>query len=117
MYVVRIVLALVCFALAIVLSVLPGPAFVFWILGLVLLGYGVGSILFGLKAVQEWMHRHVPGAHRWVPRVRYRHMRMILRHRWVQMLDRLSAHRERRRAERAARRAARLARRRERTGH
>jgi hypothetical protein len=116
-YVARIVGAIGCFAVAIALSVLPGPAFVFWILGFVLLGFGVGQVLLQAKAVQEWMHRHVPGAHRWVPRVRYRHMRMILRHRWVQMLDRLSAHRERRRAERAARRAARLARRRKRAEH
>jgi hypothetical protein len=116
-YVARIVGAIVSFAIAIVLSIFPGPAFPFWILGFVLLGFGVGQILLQAKAVQEWMHRHVPGAHRWVPQVRYRHMRLILRHRWVQMLDRLSAHRERRRAARAVRRAARLARRRERHEH
>ena len=107
MYVARVALAVVSFAVALVLSVFPGPAFPFWILGFVLLGFGVGQILLRAQAVQRWLHRHVPGARRWVPRVRYRHMRTILRHRWVQTLDRLSAHRERRRAEKTARRDAR----------
>lgn len=111
MYVARIVLAILCFAIAIVLSVIPGPAFPFWILGLVLLGFGVGPMLLRAKAVQEWTHRHVPGAERWVPRLRYRHMRMILRHRWVRMLDRVSAHRGRRRADKVARRGDRVGRR------
>lgn len=111
MYVARIALAAVSFAVAIALTILPGPAFIFYILGFVLLGFGVGQVLLQARAVQEWSHRNVPGAHRWVPRLRYRHMRIVLRHRWVQMLDRLSAHRERRRAEKAARRAARRRRR------
>jgi hypothetical protein len=105
-YVARLALALVSFAIAVVLSVMPGPAFVFWLLGFVLLGFGVGQVLLSVRAVQEWLHRHVPGAERLVPRLRHHHLRTILRHRWVRTLDRLSAHRERRRRARAARRAA-----------
>jgi hypothetical protein len=102
-WLVRVVAAVACFALAIVLTVVPGPAFVFWILGLVLLGISVGQVLLALHAVQDWLHRHVPYADR-LPRLRKGHIRAILRHRWVRALERLSEQRERRRAARASRR-------------
>ena len=44
----RAVLAVLCFVVAIVLSVAPGPAFVFWIAGFVLLGFSVGQILLSV---------------------------------------------------------------------
>ena len=102
----RMVSAVACFAVAIVLTVLPGPAFIFWILGFMLLGFNAGQILLSLHAVQEWMHRRFPLAGR-VPRLRKGHVRRILRHRWIQMLNRLSGHHEARAHRRAARRAAR----------
>jgi len=102
-WLVRVVAAVVCFAIAIVLTVIPGPAFVFWILGLVLLGISVGQVLLALHAVQDWLHRHVPYTDR-LPRLRKGHIRAILRHRWVRGLERLSEQRERRRAARASRR-------------
>jgi hypothetical protein len=105
-FVLRVVGAAACFAIAVVLSVIPGPAFVFWILGFMLLGFGAGQILLSLHAVQEWTRRHVPYAHR-LPRLRKGHIRRILRHRWVQMLDGVSGHREARTRRRAARRVAR----------
>src|SRR2546422_430752 len=95
------VATVVCFAVAIVLTVLPGPAFVFWILGFMFLGFGAGQILLSLHAVQEWMHRKVPLANRF-PRLRKGHIRKVLRHRWIQMLDGLSGHRESRARRRAA---------------
>jgi hypothetical protein len=104
--VLRLVTAVLCFLIAIVLSVAPGPAFPFWILGFMLLGFSAGQILLSLHAVQEWMHRHVPGARR-LPRLRKGHIRRILRHRWVQVVDRLSGHRDARARRRAARRVAR----------
>jgi hypothetical protein len=104
------VAAVVCFAIAIVLSVFPGPAFPFWILGFVLLGYSVGQVLLSLHAIQEWLHRRVPYVDR-LPRLRKRHIRAILRQRWVRALDRISAQRDRRRRERERRRRERAARR------
>lgn len=104
----RVIAAVVCFALAIVLSVIPGPAFPFWILGLALLGVSVGQVLMGIHAIQEFLHRHVPYADR-LPRFQKGHMKSILRHRWVQTLDRMTGYRERRRRQRAKRRAARAA--------
>lgn len=98
--------ALACFAVALVLSVVPGPAFVFWILGFVLLGASVGQLLLTVHAVQDWVHRHVPAAQR-LPRLRKGHIRAVLRHRWVRALERLSEQRERRRRARERRRAAR----------
>jgi hypothetical protein len=100
----------VCFAVAIVLSVFPGPAFVFWILGFVFLGVSVGQVLLAAHAVQDWLHAHVPFADR-LPRLRKGHIRAILRNRWVRALDRLAESRERRRLARARRRAARAQRR------
>lgn len=104
--VIRLLLAVVCFAVAAVLSVFPGPAFVFWLAGFVLLGFSAGQILLSLHAVQEFLHRHVPFANR-LPRLRKHHIRRMLRHRWVQILDRLGGGREgrrRRRAEQLAKR-------------
>lgn len=103
--VIRSVLAVLCFVVAAVLSVFPGPAFIFWIAGFVLLGFSVGQILLSVHAAQEVVHRRVPGAHR-LPRLRKHQIRRMMRHRWVQMLDRLSGHRERRQRQRAARRTA-----------
>jgi hypothetical protein len=108
--VVRVVLAIVCFAVAAALTVLPGPAFVFWALGFVLLGFSVGQVLMSIHAVQEFLHRRVPYADR-LPRLRKGHMRSILRHRWVRALDRFSARRQARLRRRAERRAARATRR------
>jgi hypothetical protein len=105
-WLVRVVAALACFAVAIVLTILPGPAFVFWLLGLVLLGLSVGQVLLSLHAIQEWAHRHVPLVDR-LPRFRKGHVRAILRNRWVRTLDRLSEARQRRRVARERRRAAR----------
>ena len=105
--VLRMVLAAVCFVVAAVLSVFPGPAFVFWLAGFILLGFSAGQILLSLHAVQEFLHRHVPYANR-LPKLRKQHIRHMLRHSWVRMLDRLSGGHEgraRRRAERAARAA------------
>lgn len=105
--VIRVLLAAICFVVAAILAVSPGPAFVFWLAGLVLLGVSAGRILLSLHAVQESLHRHLPFADR-LPRLRKRHIRTMLRHRWVRMLDRLAGAREargRRRAERRARRA------------
>ncbi len=110
--VVRPLLAVVCFVIAALLSVLPGPAFVFWIAGFVLLGFSAGQILMSVHAVQEFMHRRVPYADR-LPRLRKHQIRRMLRHRWVRALDRLSKRHERRvqrrkmhQAEARARRAA-----------
>jgi hypothetical protein len=108
--VIRTVLAVVCFVVAAVLSVFPGPAFIFWIAGFVLLGFSVGQILLSVHSVQEFLHRRVPYAHR-LPRLRKHHIRRVMRHRWVRMLDALSGHREERRRQREARRAAAAARR------
>jgi hypothetical protein len=104
--VIRSVLALLCFVIAAVLSVFPGPAFVFWIAGFVLLGFSVGQILLSVHAVQEFLHRRVPVADRVVPRLRKHHIRRVMRHRWVRMLDSLSGRGEERRRRRAERRAA-----------
>jgi hypothetical protein len=109
-WLVRVVGAIVCFALAAVLTVAPGPAFVFWILGLVLLGVSVGQVLLALHAVQDWLHARVPFADR-LPRFRKAHIRTILRNRWVRTLERISEQRERRRVARAQRRAERARRR------
>jgi hypothetical protein len=49
--------------IAAVLSVMPGPALVFWIAGLVLLGFSVGDLL-SVHAVQEFVHARVPFADR-----------------------------------------------------
>ena len=109
--VIRVVLAVLCFVVAAVLSVMPGPAFVFWIAGFVLLGFSVGQILLSIHAVQELVHRRLPWAERLVPRLRKQHIRRMMRHRWVRRLDGLSGHRERRHRQRDARRAAAQARR------
>lgn len=104
--VIRTVLAAVCFVIAAVLSVMPGPAFVFWLAGFILLGFSAGQILLSLHAAQEVLHRHVPFADR-LPRLHKQHIRRMLRHRWIRALDRLSGGhqgRARRRAARAARR-------------
>lgn len=108
--VIRMVLAGICFVIALVLSVMPGPAFVFWLAGFVLLGFSAGQVLLSLHAVQERLHRHVPGASR-LPRLHKRHIRRMLRHSWVRMVDHLSGAHERRRQARAARLAERRARR------
>ena len=102
--VLRMVLAAVCFVVAAVLSVFPGPAFVFWLAGFILLGFSAGQILLSLHAVQEFLHRHVPYANR-LPKLRKQHIRHMLRHRWVRMLDRLSGGHEGRARRRAARAA------------
>ena len=102
--VVRGVLAILCFLVAIVLSVAPGPAFIFWIAGFVLLGFSVGQILLSAHAVQEVVRRRVPYADR-LPRLRQHQIRRLMRHRWVRMLDTFSGHRERRRLRRETRRA------------
>lgn len=102
--VIRIVLAGVCFVVAAFLSVLPGPAFVFWIAGFVLLGFSAGQILLSVHAVQEFLHRHVPYAER-LPRLRKGQIRRMLRHRWVRAIDRLSHRHERRVRRRKAQQA------------
>lgn len=101
--VVRIALAAVCFGLAVVLSVMPGPAVVFWLAGFVLLGFSAGQILLSLHAVQEVLHRHVPLANR-LPRLRKQHIRRLLRHRWVRFVDRLARDGDERGRRRGARR-------------
>jgi hypothetical protein len=107
---IRAVLALVCFVIAAVLSVMPGPAFVFWIAGLVLLGFSVGQILLSVHAVQEFVHARVPFADR-LPRLRKYQIRRLMRHRWVRAIDSWSSRPEDRRRRRDARRAAARARR------
>jgi hypothetical protein len=107
---IRAVLALVCFAIAVVLSVMPGPAFVFWIAGFVLLGFSVGQILLSVHAVQGFVNDHVPYADR-LPRLRKQQIRRMMRHRWVRSIDALSRDQEGRRRRREARRAATQARR------
>jgi hypothetical protein len=109
--VIRVVLAVLCFVVAAVLSVFPGPAFVFWIAGFVLLGFSVGQILLSIHAVQEFVHRRLPWTERVVPRLRKHHIRRVMRHRWIRMLDGLSGHRERRHRRREERRVAARARR------
>ena len=101
---IRAVAALVCFAIAVVLSVMPGPAFVFWIAGFVLLGFSVGQILLSVHAVQEFLNDHVPYADR-LPRLRKQQIRRMMRHRWVRSIDALSRDQDRRRRRREARRA------------
>src|SRR6185295_17011051 len=96
MMMLRIVLAVLSFAVAIVLTVFPGPAIPFWLLGFVLLGFSVGQILMGLHSFQGFFHRHVPASRR-LPTLRKRHIRKLLRRRWVQALDRLSGAKRRRR--------------------
>ena len=96
--------AAVCVVLAVVLTVLPGPAFVFWILACVLLGVSVGEVLLSVHAFQDWARRRIPLVDR-LPALRRGHIRSILRHRWVRMLERHSERRERRRAARARRQA------------
>ncbi|MCW5890878.1 MAG: hypothetical protein KIT14_10025 [bacterium] len=102
--VLRTVGAVVCFVIAALLSVLPGPAFVFWIAGFVLLGFSAGQILLSVHAVQEVLHRRVPYADR-LPRLRKHQIRRMLRHRWVRAIDRLSKRHERRVQRRKARAA------------
>lgn len=109
--VLRIALAAICFVVAAVLSVVPGPAFVFWLAGFILLGFSAGQILLSLHAVQEFLRRHVPYANR-LPRLHKLHIRRMLRHRWVRAIDRLSGGHEGRARRRAAR-AARMLQRRE----
>ena len=96
MMVLRIVLALLSFAIAIVLTVFPGPAIPFWLLGFVLLGFSVGQILMRLHGVQDFLHRHLPVS-RNLPTLRRRHIRRIMRQRWVRALERLSGSKRRRR--------------------
>jgi len=108
--VVRAVLALVCFGIALVLSVMPGPAFVFWIAGFVFLGFGVGQILLSVLAAQEFVRDRVPYADR-LPRLRMYQIRRMMRHRWVRRIDKISGSPEARRRRREARRAAARARR------
>jgi len=102
-WLVRLVSALACFAVALVLSVVPGPAILFWALGLMLLGVSVGQLLLTLHAVQRWLHRRVP-ATRHLPHLRQGHIRAILRQRWIRAIERLFAHREQRRRARERRR-------------
>lgn len=102
---IRAILALVCFVIAAILSVMPGPAFVFWIAGLVLLGFSVGQILLSVHAVQEFVHDHVPYADR-LPRLRKDQIRRLMRHRWVRKIDSWSSRPDDRRRRREARRAA-----------
>ena len=97
---VRAVLAGLCFVAALLLTVLPGPAFLFWIAGFVLLGVSVGQLLLSIHAIQELVHRRLPWLERLVPRLRKHHIRRVMRHRWVRMLDRLSGRHERRRRRR-----------------
>ena len=99
-------LAGLCFAVAIVLSVLPGPAFLFWIAGFVLLGVSVGQLLLSIHAIQEFVHGRLPWMERLVPRLRKHHIRRVMRHRWVRMLDALSGRHEHKRRRREQRRAA-----------
>ena len=103
--VIRGVLAVLCFLIAIVLSVLPGPAFVFWIAGFVLLGFSVGQILLSLHAVQEFLRARVPYVDR-LPQLRKHQIRRLMRHRWVRMLDSWSSQRDVRHRRREARRTA-----------
>jgi hypothetical protein len=107
---IRAVLALVCFVIAVILSVMPGPAFVFWIAGFVLLGFSVGQILLSVHAVQEFLHDRVPYADR-LPRLRKYQIRRLMRHRWVRTIDAWSSRPDDRRRRREARRAAARARR------
>lgn len=108
---IRVVLAALCFIVAVVLTVMPGPAFVFWIMGFVLLGVSVGQLLLSIHAIQEIVHRRLPWLERLVPRLRKHHIRRVMRHRWVRMLDKLSGRHERQRRQREERRAAAQARR------
>jgi polyferredoxin len=101
----RAVLAVLCFVIAIVLTVAPGPAFVFWIAGFVLLGFSVGQILLSVHAVQEWVRPRVPYGDR-LPRLRKHQIRRMMRHRWVRVIDSFSGHREKRARRRGARRDA-----------
>jgi hypothetical protein len=103
--VIRAVLAGLCFIVAVVLSVLPGPAFLFWIMGFVLLGISVGQLLLSIHAIQDPLLRRLPWLERLVPRLRKHHIRRVLRHRWVRMVDRLSGRHERRRRQREQRRS------------
>lgn len=105
-FVIRVVLAVVCFAIAAVLTVFPGPAFVFWIAGFVLLGFGVGQILLSVHAVQEFLRKHVPIARR-LPRMHKGHIRAVMRNEWVRWLDKMSGQPDERRRRRAERRIAR----------
>jgi hypothetical protein len=104
--VIRAVLAGLCFVVAIVLSVLPGPAFLFWIAGFVLLGVSVGQLLLSIHAIQEFVHGRLPWMERLVPRLRKHHIRRAMRHRWVRMLDALSGRHEHKRRRLEQRRAA-----------
>jgi hypothetical protein len=80
---------------------MPGPAFVFWIAGFVVLGFSVGQVLLSIHAVQEFLHRRVPYANR-LPKLRKHHIRRMMRHRWVRLLDSLSGRGARRRQRRRA---------------
>ena len=100
--VLRMGAALVCFVIAAALSVLPGPAFVFWIAGLVLLGFSAGQILLSVHAVQDFLRRHVPWFDR-LPRLSQRQIRRTLRHPWVKSIDRFSGREAQRRSKRERR--------------
>lgn len=104
LFLARVVLALVCFAVAIVLAFIPGPAILFWFAGFLLLGFSVGQVLMSVQRTQEFLNRHIPPL-RLLPRLKKGHVRAVMKNRWVQWLDRVSSHRERRHAKRAARRA------------
>jgi len=114
--IIRVILALVCFIIAVILSVMPGPAFVFWIAGFVLLGFSVGQILLSVHAVQEFVHDHLPYGDK-LPRLRKDQIRRLMRHRWVRVIDSWSSRPEDRRRRREARRAAARARRSRGAGH
>jgi len=103
--VVRALLAVLCFVIAIVLTVAPGPAFVFWIAGFVLLGFSVGQILLSVHAVQEWVRPRVPYGDR-LPRLRKAPDPPHDAARWVRMIDSFSGHREKRARRSAPRRGA-----------
>ncbi len=110
MFLVRIVLAVLCFVVAVILAFIPGPAILFWIFGFIFLGYSAGEILLSFQKVQDWLRLRVPLWNR-LPPLRDRHIRFLMRNQWIKWVDRLSASRERRRAKRAERRLAKAARR------
>lgn len=69
----RIVLAIICFLIAIPLMFIPGPAIVFWLMGLLLLGVSMRQIILFFKRLG----------------VKHEAVDKVADHPWVKKIDRL----------------------------
>jgi hypothetical protein len=72
-FVIRVTAAILCFAIALVLVFIPGPAFVFWIIGFLLLGFTVRDVV-------KFVQRYTPGFSDELAED-------VINHRWVQWVE------------------------------